>query len=91
MLDLLKNKLVISLIISVVVIIAIYVSNRNLNDNEKPKMMYYVSRLLISFGVIYGVVYLYDMMSSNKNLSLGGGFKKAVTPRDSVFCDNPKW
>ena len=40
MLDLLKNKLVISIIISVVVIIAIYVSNRSLNDNEKPKMMY---------------------------------------------------
>ena len=91
MLDLLKNKLVISAIIAVIIIIGIYISNRKIeNKNEKPGMVYYLSRLLISFGIIYGVLYAYDMYSSGKTIKLGGS-KKIDNITESVYCDNPNW
>ena len=91
MLDLLKNKLIISSVIAVIIIIGIYISNKNIeNKNEKPGFIYYLSRLLISFGIIYGVMYVYDMYSSGKKITMGGS-KKIENITESVFCDNPDW
>ena len=48
-----------------------------------------IYRLLISFGIIYGVLYAYDMYSSGKTIKLGGSKIDNIT--ESVYCDNPNW
>jgi len=95
-LDFLKNKIIMSVIIAIVIVIGVYISNKNKEDESESNKSsgYYFMVLVVSFGVIYGVIYLYDTFFPNGSKSfLKGGSKniKIENNSDTIFCDNPKW